>query len=183
MLNTFFRESHRFRPHNWTTQSIKPKRISTPFFNEFLWVWIVFQTFRHFFTILCEYESVYDHIFVGIFSFDRMSNHMKRTESTSRLIKSFSDKICWITNISSLFSKVVILPKRHCSRFKPAIQNFRCSFISFTFSNSSISIYIWLMKINLSLFITISVVNSDFGITEFIIFSVESIFKLAECSS
>ena len=62
-------------------------------------------------------KSIMDYvIYKGSITIDGISlTIMERTESTSRLIKSFSDKICWITNISSLFSKVVILPKRHCS--------------------------------------------------------------------
>ena len=105
---------------------------------------------------------------------------MERTEPTSGLIQSFSNKVCWITNIMISLSQIMILSKWHRTRLKPTIQNFRGSLVSFPILDSSIVIYIWLMKINFCISIIIPIVNLDFCIFWKENFSLLCIVKITE---
>ena len=77
----------------------------------------------------------------------------------------------------------MILSKWHRTRLKPTIQNFRGSLIGFSILDSSIVIYIWLVKINFCISIIIPVMHFDFCIFWKENFSLLCIVKITECLS
>ena len=86
LFHAFFVEFHRFGFYHGRGKDGKAKAISTSFFDEPLRVGVVFQTFRHFFPIFGEDDSVYDDVFHCVFAFDSVSEDMEGSESSSGLV-------------------------------------------------------------------------------------------------
>src|SRR3990167_4218740 len=75
LLYPFFRKTQILRPHRWALQEIKAEAICAKLIDDFLWLRIVFEPFRHLIAIFGKNDSINDDMSKGRLVIKRCCKH------------------------------------------------------------------------------------------------------------
>ena len=126
ILDTLFTEAQIFGAHNGRVDQIQSHSVRTVFVNHDRGVREVAQRLAHLFTVGRQHKTRHNQVFPWGLTKQMRAEDQQRIEPTTRLVKTFRNKVGRETAHKGLlvFEGIMSLGVGHTTRFKPAIEHF-----------------------------------------------------------